>query len=123
MSNISALGYDKSNQKSTASGFRTRPGAGPGYYEKGSSTNGLPNQPIPDQSATGGISSLTATSGNGSNPQQVQVSPEAKALIRSLLTVDSAQRPGALEILQQCAWVHSSLTHEEKIALSGNQGC
>ena len=50
----------------------------------------------------GGLENGGANDGSNNNDgasQQIQVSPDAKMLIRSLLTVQEAQRPSAVDIL------------------------
>ena len=50
--------------------------------------------------------------------QQVAVSPEAKSVIKSLLTVNEDQRPSAIEILFSSNWVQSQMSQDDLETLS-----
>lgn len=90
-------------------------------YNKASSniygnSSGTSTPTMTNLAATGSISNTNIASNNGGS-QQVQVSAEAKMLIRTLLTVDEAQRPSALEVLLQSQWVQAAMTADELASL------
>ena len=50
--------------------------------------------------------------------QQINVSAEAKALIKSMLTVDADRRPSALDILLGSAWVQAQMSPQDVESLN-----